>query len=197
MQEYEKKYNYQLAKEQEICCDENTPCVPTNVDDNSYNKKAVLSTTPADTTESLLAGKKPQLRHHIQKQETDQYKGENTHSKNNTKEEGLDIEYLKPELKAKIKEEIEKCDREQNRLLKQNKQTIINFLLVNKDSIRVEDLKIYEPVYKCYREKGNCKICNSLSNIICISCSNYKNEIWLCTSHWEQHAIEKHTQLIG
>jgi hypothetical protein len=82
-------------------------------------------------------------------------------------------------------------------LLKENKQIIIDFLLDNKDSIRIEDLKIYEPVYKCYREKGNCHICKSTTNIICKNCNSYnynnKNEeVWLCTNHWKQHAIENH-----
>ena len=34
-------------------------------------------------------------------------------------------------------------------------------------------LKISEPIYKCYRKKGHCHICNSLSNIICMSCSSH------------------------
>ena len=80
-------------------------------------------------------------------------------------------------------------------LLKENKQNIIDFISVNKDAIRMEDLKIYEPVYKYYREKGNCKVCNCLSNIICINCNNHE-EVWLCTIHWQQHAIEKHGQEI-
>ena len=46
----------------------------------------------------------------------------------------------------KIKEELEKVIREQQILLKENKQNIIDFILDNKDSIRVEDLKIYEPI---------------------------------------------------
>ena len=112
------------------------------------------------------------------------HKGENRHSKNNTKEkEELDIEYLKPELKAKTKEELEKSHKEQLILLKQNKQNITDFLSGNKDSIRLEDLKIYEPIYKCYREKGHCHICKCLSNIICISCCNYNNQVWLCMNH--------------
>ena len=83
-------------------------------------------------------------------------------------------------------------------LLKENKQNIIDFLLGNKESIRVEDFKIYEPIYKCYRQKGHCQICNRVSNIICLSCNhNFKNkEIWLCPKDWQQHKIEKHTQLI-
>jgi hypothetical protein len=106
----------------------------------------------------------------------------------------MNIEHLKPDPKSKIKEELEKSHREQLIMLKENKTNIINFLLSNKDSIRIEDLKIYEPIYKCYRQKGNCHICNSLSNIICINCNpNYNNEeTWLCTNHWQKHAIESH-----
>jgi hypothetical protein len=99
------------------------------------------------------------------------HKGENCHSKN----------------------VVEELYREQLILLKEYKQDIIDFIVDNKDSIRIEDLKIYEPIYKCYREKGNCRICNSLSNIICKNCSsNYKNEIWLCTNHWQQYAIDNY-----
>jgi hypothetical protein len=88
---------------------------------------------------------------------------------------------------------VEELDREQQILLKDNKNAIIVFLLDNKDSIKIEDLKIYEPVYKCCREKGNCQICNTVSNIICKNCSEYNNEeIWLCINHWQQHKIEKH-----
>jgi hypothetical protein len=109
--------------------------------------------------------------------------------------EELEIEHLKPDLKSKIKYELERSHREQIILLKQNKEAIIDFLVDNKDSIKIEDLKTYEPIYKCYHEKGNCHICNSLSNIICIGCNshNYNNrEIWLCINHWQQHAIENH-----
>ena len=103
------------------------------------------------------------------------HKGKNRHSK-----------------KSKIQEELKKSHREQLILLRENKQTIIDFLLDNKDSIRIEDLRIYEPIYKCYRQKGYCYICKSTTNIICISCNNYKKEVWLCTNHWKQHVIENH-----
>ena len=93
-----------------------------------------------------------------------------------------------------MKEELKKHKEEQLILLKENKQNIIDFIIDNKDSIRIEDLKIYEPIYKCYREKGNCQICNSLSNIICKNCNNYNKENWLCINHWQQHAIENHDQ---
>ena len=60
-------------------------------------------------------------------------------------------------------------------LLKENKQNISDFIIDNKESFKIERIKNYESIYKCYRKKGNCHICNDLSNIICISCSNYNN----------------------
>ena len=60
-------------------------------------------------------------------------------------------------------------------------------IIENIDSIRVEDLKIYEPVYKCFREKGHYHICNISSNIIC---KNYNENIWICVDHWQQHLRE-------
>jgi hypothetical protein len=116
------------------------------------------------------------------------HKRENRHSKN-TKEE-MNVKHLKPDLKSKIQEELEKSHKEQLILFKQNKQTIIDFIIDNKDSIKIEDLKSYEPIYNCYREKGNCNTCNILTNIICKNC-NYK-EVWLCTNHWQQHRIDNH-----
>jgi hypothetical protein len=113
------------------------------------------------------------------------------------KQEELELEDLKPELKAKMKDEFKQYNEEQIVILKQNKQNIINFLLDNKESIRIDDLKIYEPIYKCYREKGHCHICNALTNIVCINRNNSHNnnkEVWLCTNHWNQHAIENHAQ---
>ena len=92
-------------------------------------------------------------------------------------------------MRLTLKEQLKIQEEEQQILLKNNKQNIIDLLLDNKDSIRIEDLKIYEPIYKCYRDKGNCQICNSLSNILCINCNE---NIWLCTNHWKQHKIENH-----
>jgi ubiquinone biosynthesis protein COQ9 len=121
LQEYENNY----LEDQEVCCDENTPCVPNEND----------------------------------------------------------------KLNSKIKEELEKNYREQQILLKDNKNAIIDFITDNKDSIRLEDLKIYEPVYKCYREKGNCQVCNRLSNISCKNYNSHHNnkEVGLCTNQWKQH----------
>ena len=69
------------------------------------------------------------------------------------KEKERDTDNLKLDPNAIIKEELEKSDREQKRLLKENKEHIIDFIIDNKNSIRVEDLKIYEPTYECYRKK--------------------------------------------
>ena len=124
------------------------------------------------------------------------HKGENCHSKNNTeeKDEELTNDYLKPELKLRIKDELEKQEKEQQILLKDHKENIIDFIIDNKESIRIEDLKIYERVYKCYRQKGNCNICNVLTNIICKNWNNDNSpndnrEVWLCTDHWKKHTI--------
>jgi hypothetical protein len=149
LQEYEKNQ----LEEQEICCDEKSPCV-----NNSSDNKKLL------TSNNLFVGSS-------QYQNNTDYlhKGENCHSK-----------------KLKEQEELEKSHREQLILLKENKQNIIDFIIDNKDSIRIDELKIYEPIYKCYQEKGNCIICNRLSNIICISCNhNYNDnkEAWLCINH--------------
>ncbi len=90
---------------------------------------------------------------------------------------------------------IEELDREQQILLKDNKEAIIDFLLGIKDSIRIEDLKIYELIYKCYRQKDHCYICNTLTNIICKKCHNnnyhINKEFCLCTYHWQEQIIDK------
>jgi hypothetical protein len=159
IEEYEKKNSHRLANEerQQVCCDENTPCVPREDEKitNSNDKKMmIVDASNYDYNNNYV----------------DSHKGENPHSKNI----------------------IEEIDREQQILLKDNKETIINFILSNKDSVKIGDLN-YEPIYKCYRQKGNCHICNTITNIICKNCNNYRNkEVWLCTNHWKQHKIENH-----
>ena len=118
-----------------------------------------------------------------------EYQKKINHKLSIEEDEELEIECLKPELKTKMKEEIRKHKEEQLLILKENKQTIIDFLIDNKDAIKIEDLKIYEPIYKCYRKRGNCQICNILSNILCKNCNENS---WLCINHWQQHAIENH-----
>ena len=111
-------------------------------------------------------------------------------------ENEINKENLKLILTIQQKEEYKKHKKEQLILLKENKQNIIDFIIDNKDSIRIEDLKSYEPVYKCYREKGHCINCNTITNIICKNCYNNNShnnkEIWLCTNHWQEHALEHH-----
>jgi hypothetical protein len=66
------------------------------------------------------------------------HKGENCHTKyTEEKYDGLDIEHFKPELKTKMKKEIRKHKEEQQILLKENKQNIVDFIIDNKDSIRI------------------------------------------------------------
>jgi hypothetical protein len=180
LQEYEIYFQLDREVELPVCYDENTPYVPTNDDENnekgnSSNEKKMMIVDASNYNNNDYK---------------DSYKEENSHSKN-TEDKGLDIEYFKPDLNSKIKEELEKSHREQQILLKENKQTIVDFLLDSKESIRIEDLKIYEPIYKCYRQKGNCLICNTLCNIICKNSHNNK-EVWLCTNHWQEHALEHH-----
>ena len=78
-----KKDNF--AHEKEVCCNQNTPCVP-DVDDNSNEKKLASTTT---TTELLAAAEKQQQLQQQQVQEheeNDSHKGENGDSKINTAE---------------------------------------------------------------------------------------------------------------
>jgi hypothetical protein len=172
LQEYENKNHYLEFEQKKVCCDENTPYVPDD-DNNNTNMKMIIDAINCNNANVS-------------------HKGENRHSKNTRGKQ--DNENLKADFEDKIKEEFEKSVREQLILLKESRQDIIDFLSGNKDSIKIEDLKIYEPVYKCYREKGNCIICNTISNIICINCCNHYNneEIWVCTSHWQKHRIENH-----
>ena len=121
-----------------------------------------------------------------------EYEKENNYQ---SEKEEIDNDNIKLDLNAKMKEELKKHKEEQLLLLKGYKQNIIDFIIDNKDSIRIEDLKSYEPIYKCYREKGHCFYCNTTTNIICKNCTNYSyhisNKIWLCTEHWQEHAIKK------
>ena len=108
---------------------------------------------------------------------------------------------MKLDLNAKMKEELKKHKEEQLLLLKGYKQNIIDFIIDNKDLIRIEDLKSYEPIYKCYRGKGHCFYCNTITNVICKNCHNINShnnkDFWLCTNHWQEHAINKHKQKIN
>jgi hypothetical protein len=173
IEEYDNKNSHRLDNKEEqllICYDEKSPCVPTSLSNDNSNTKMIIDAINCNS---------------------ESRKGENCHSKKLKGES--DNEKLTLKLKSKMKDELEKSHREQLILLKENKQEIINFLVDNKDSIKIEDWKIYESVYKCNREKGNCQVCNGSTNIIWKNYNTYNNnELWLCTNHWQQHAIENH-----
>ena len=103
------------------------------------------------------------------------------------------LNFLLKEYYEKYQKRLKESEEQQQQIIlnkEEKRHNIVSFILDNnKDSIKIEDLKIYEPIYKCYRARGNCINCNSLSNIICINCNNHS---WLCTNHWQQHKIEKH-----
>jgi hypothetical protein len=73
---------------------------------------------------------------------------------------------------------------------RQNKDQIVEFIMNIKDRISIEDLRVYEPIWTSNRNKGKCSVCNKFANIHCINCSN---NVWLCTDHWKQHNVDKHT----
>jgi hypothetical protein len=158
------EYGKNQLDKEEVCCHQNTPCVNNNKEKLSYNILPV--------------------------------RGNRLQAKGDDKD-NVDYSHKGKNSDSQIKEQLGKSNKEQQKILlnKENsRQNIIDFIINNKDSIRIEDLKISEPFYKCYREKGNCIICNSLSNIICTNCCNSHEEIWLCINHWKQHAIENHHQ---
>jgi hypothetical protein len=86
IEEYEKYHQLDNEGEQiQVCCDENTPCVPN--DNNNSNNKKTLTLTP-NTTNSLETALKKQQQQVLNEQ-AHSHKGENCHSKNNTEEKGL------------------------------------------------------------------------------------------------------------
>ena len=78
-----------------------------------------------------------------------------------------------------------KEDLKQFKLIQQNKDKIIDFLMDNKDLIRINDLRVYDIIYQSFEQKKNCNVCNKLSNIICMNC----NKVWLCKKHCKEHKI--------
>ncbi len=83
-----------------------------------------------------------------------EYEQKINHQLSREEDEKLENENLKLELKVKMEEELKKHKEEQLILLKDNKQNIIDFIVYNKDAVRTEDLKAYEPIAKCYMERG-------------------------------------------
>ena len=106
------------------------------------------------------------------------------------------LNFLFKEYYEQYQKRLKESEEQQQQIIlnEEKRHNIVSFILDNnKDPIKIDDLKINEPIYKCYRARGNCIICNSLSNIICINCTNYS---WLCTNHWQEHATEKHIPLL-
>jgi len=69
------------------------------------------------------------------------------------------------------------------------KDSLVEFFMTIKDSVRIEDLNVRPPVFKSNCLKGKCCICSEFANIRCTNCIN----VWLCTDHIEQHKIHHHT----
>jgi hypothetical protein len=86
LQEYEK--NHQLEKEEgeqlQVCCDENTPCVTNDVnDDYLSHRNAILTTATQSELVVEARGKKQQLQQQqVQNEQNHSHKGEIRHSKN-------------------------------------------------------------------------------------------------------------------
>jgi hypothetical protein len=67
------------------------------------------------------------------------------------------------------------------------KDSIVEQFMSKKDKFKKEDLRIV-PLDPS-NMKAFCTMCQGFANIHCINCSN----VWLCTSHWKQHQVERHT----
>jgi hypothetical protein len=67
------------------------------------------------------------------------------------------------------------------------KEFIIYMLMSIKDKIKKEDLRIV-PSFTS-NMKTTCMTCQGFANIHCINCS----DVWLCSNHWKQHQVERHT----
>ena len=68
---------------------------------------------------------------------------------------------------------------------------MVNLFMNLKDKIKIEDLTLYEPIFKLNIQKSKCFICQEFANIHCINCNH--NNAWLCVDHWKQHNLDKHT----
>jgi hypothetical protein len=64
--------------------------------------------------------------------------------------------------------------------------------LREKDKIKMEDLTLYEPIFRSTIQKSKYTICQEFANIHCINCSNNDN-VWLCVDHWKQHKMDRYT----
>jgi hypothetical protein len=67
------------------------------------------------------------------------------------------------------------------------KESLVKFFMRMKDKIKKEDLRIV-PSFTS-NMKTTCMTCQGFANIHCINCS----DVWLCSNHWKQHQVERHT----
>jgi hypothetical protein len=67
------------------------------------------------------------------------------------------------------------------------KESIVKFFMRIKDKIKKEDLRIVPSFIS--NMKTFCMMCQGFANIHCINCS----DVWLCSNHWKQHQVERHT----
>jgi hypothetical protein len=67
------------------------------------------------------------------------------------------------------------------------KEFIVKLLMSIKDKIKKEDLTV-QPSFTS-NMKTSCMTCQGFANIHCMNCENF----WLCSSHWKQHQVERHT----
>ena len=71
------------------------------------------------------------------------------------------------------------------------KDDLVNFFMNIKDKIKIEDLRVYEPIFTSNIQKSKCSICQEFANIHCVNC---KDNIWLCVDHWCQHKKDRHNR---
>jgi hypothetical protein len=71
------------------------------------------------------------------------------------------------------------------------KELIVEKFMSIKDKIKEEDLRkdLYVVPTFAPDMKTFCMSCQGFANIHCINCSN----VWLCSNHWKQHQVERHT----
>jgi hypothetical protein len=83
------------------------------------------------------------------------------------------------------------------RVLEQNKDQIIEFLMRLKSKVTIEDLHglegdLFEANHKPFpsakpTDSGRCQDCSKFANVRCVSC-----KIWHCFSHWKKHGETTH-----
>ncbi len=68
------------------------------------------------------------------------------------------------------------------------KEEFVKFLESIKQNVKIEDLRVAEPVWKSSRPASECVVCKQFANIQCVNCY----DVWLCVDHWKQHGSNRH-----